>query len=158
MLLQASVILSLNGGGGGGGEVWPCRICQHTLGHPPPWTTPTPPPPQTTPATPTLDNTHPSPGREQGNMVNGRAVRILLECILVYLHATPVYPSPGNSVCYVMITVDRGSTSRIRILRRCEDYKWSSTWSFLFVTDWIRKRFHKNSVPTYHILLVFYLD
>ena len=32
--------------------------------------------------------------------------------IIVFLHTTPVYPNPG----YVMITVDRGSTSMILIL------------------------------------------
>ena len=38
--------------------------------------------------------------------------------IPVYLHKTPVYPSPWNKVCYVMITVDRGSTSTIIVTKR----------------------------------------
>ena len=34
---------------------------------------------------------------------------------ILYLHRTLVYPSPWNSACYVMITVDRGSTSTILV-------------------------------------------
>ena len=33
--------------------------------------------------------------------------------ITVYLHRTPAYPSPWKRACYIMITVDCGSTSII---------------------------------------------
>ena len=32
---------------------------------------------------------------------------------ILYLHRTLAHPSPWNSACYIMITVDRGSTSTI---------------------------------------------
>ena len=35
--------------------------------------------------------------------------------IIVYLHRTQAFPSTWTSACYVMITVDRGSTSTINI-------------------------------------------
>ena len=36
--------------------------------------------------------------------------------ITVYLHKTPVYPSPWNNACYIMITLDSSSTSTIQTL------------------------------------------
>ena len=36
--------------------------------------------------------------------------------LILYLHITPAYPSPRNSACYIMITVDCGSTSMINHL------------------------------------------
>ena len=33
--------------------------------------------------------------------------------IIIYLHRSPAYPSLWNSVCYIMITVNCGSTSTI---------------------------------------------
>ena len=88
MFSQVFVILSLNGGGGGGGEVGntngqppPPRTKVMT---PPPWTKGiTPPPPRTNHHTPPpLDQSHhTSPPGTMGR----RAVRILLECILVLL-------------------------------------------------------------------------
>ena len=38
---------------------------------------------------------------------------IVKQQIIVYLHRTLAYPSPWKSACYIMITVDRGSTSII---------------------------------------------
>ena len=35
--------------------------------------------------------------------------------IMLHLQRTPAYPSPWNSACYIMITVDSSSTSMIRI-------------------------------------------
>ena len=81
----------------------------------------------------------PSPYRILRDTVQERAVRIQLECILVlmlliyrlvidfiiarlklvYLHTIPAYPSPWNSACYVMITVDHGSTSTILFSLKC---------------------------------------
>ena len=33
--------------------------------------------------------------------------------VILYLHRTPAYPNPWKSACYIMITVNRGSTSKI---------------------------------------------
>ena len=41
--------------------------------------------------------------------------------IIVFLHTTPAYPSLWNSACYIMITVDRGSTST-SVMFPCKHY------------------------------------
>ena len=44
--------------------------------------------------------------------------------VIVYLHETLVCPSPWNSACYVMITMDRGSPSMISVDISMDAIKW----------------------------------
>ena len=56
----------------------------------------------------------PTPPRRGWRPSYGKSwIRPCYATIIVYLHTTPAYPSPWSGACYVMITVDRGSTSRI---------------------------------------------
>ena len=46
---------------------------------------------------------------------------------IVFLHTTPAYPNPWNSACYIMITVDRGSTSTIHVNTCMSVFAFAST-------------------------------
>ena len=66
------------------------------------------------------------PPKQTATVADGTHPTGMHSCLPVYLHKTPVYSSPWESACYIMITVDRGSTSTIISTGICRVvYSWN---------------------------------